>query len=135
MSLLDAALKKLHLGVSTWVTLASNEDQTGCWWTRDVGYAKVGDKWGIALRKAAGDGGNPDYDTEEKWLFNDGPRWMRAEGSKKVPELLEALLKEAQNTTKLFKDRSTLVYELATAVDKVASEAQPAEEGTNVSPA
>jgi hypothetical protein len=134
ISLLDAALKKLHLGVSAWVTLSSSEEPSGIWWTRDVGYAKVGDRWGIALRRAEGDYAIPEHESEEKWLFNDGPRWMRSEASKKIPELLEALLKETQNKTKELKDRSTLVYELAAAVESVASEVQPAEEGTNASP-
>src|SRR6266852_2109512 len=53
ISALDAALKKLNLGVSAWVTLSSNDGvQTGqdWWWKREFGYTKVRDKWGIALR-------------------------------------------------------------------------------------
>ena len=135
ISLLDAALKKLNLGVSAWVELASNMDQYGCWWDRSLGYAKVGDKWGIALRKKEGEAANPENDTEEKWLFNDGPRWMRVEASKRIPELLEALLKETHSTTKVLNERIALASELAAAVEKVASEARPAQEATNVSPA
>src|SRR5713226_9643527 len=59
ISVLDAALQKLNLGVSGWVTLAGNEDGNN-WWSRGVGYTKVGDKWGIALRKVSGDYQWPD---------------------------------------------------------------------------
>jgi hypothetical protein len=47
---LDAALKKLNLGLTTWLRLESREDGSGNYTKRDLGYAKVGGRWGIALR-------------------------------------------------------------------------------------
>lgn len=124
IGVLEAALARLNLGVSAWVRLSGGENNS-YWWSRDVGYAKVGQKWGIALRKREGDYQYPDQDSEETWLFNDGPRWMRAGASAKIPDLLEALLEETDSTTKKIKDRSALVYELVAAMSKAVSEAQP----------
>ncbi|HMD84038.1 MAG TPA: hypothetical protein VKO18_04985 [Terriglobia bacterium] len=127
ISVLDAALQKLNLGVSAWAPLAGNEDPPYTWWTRSVGYSKIGDKWGIALRKASGNYNYPEQDSEELWLFNDAPRWMRIEAVGKIPDLLEALLKEAEETTKKIRNKTTQVYELAAAMSKVGQEAQDAE--------
>ena len=61
MSGLDAALKKLNLGVSAWVTLSGkdgSQDGRSWWWKREFGYTK--DKWGVALRTKSGDVDDPD---------------------------------------------------------------------------
>src|SRR5579864_5734900 len=55
ISPLDKALSKLNLGVSAWHKIAGHENEYGYYWTRDIGYAKIGKKWGIALRKTSGD--------------------------------------------------------------------------------
>src|SRR5258706_14362677 len=54
ISALDGALKKLNLGVSAWHEVAGKEDEDGSYWSRDIGYARVGNKWGIALRRTWG---------------------------------------------------------------------------------
>jgi hypothetical protein len=129
MSVLDFALQKLNLGVSAWVQLSGNADEDGEWWSRNIGYTKIGDKWGIALKTASGDFKyGEERDSEEKWLFNDAPRWMRVDAVGKIPDLLEALLKQAEDTTKKIKARTEQVYELAVAMSKVVDEAQPAEQ-------
>ena len=51
---LDAALRRLNLGIATWLRLESREDGSGNYIKRDLGYAKVGNKWGIALRSISG---------------------------------------------------------------------------------
>ena len=126
ISLLDAALKKLNLGISAWVQLSGNENGD-YWWSRDLGYTKIGDKWGVALRKAKGNYQDPDNDSDELWLFNEAPRWMRTEAVGKIPDLLEALLKVAENTTKKIREKTAQAYELAVAMSKVAEEAQSEE--------
>jgi hypothetical protein len=128
MSVLDAALQRLNLGITAWVALSGNEDHDGEWWSREIGYTKVGDKWGIALKTASGNYGCPDQDSVEKWLFNDAPRWMRIEATGKIPDLLEALIRQAEDTTKKIQDRTADVLELAAAMSKVLEEAQPAEQ-------
>ena len=92
ISMLDAALKKLTLGASAWVTLSENDGSKlghDWWWARQFGYTKVRDKRGVALRSISGDHSYPDSDSEEAWIYNDAPRWMRTEAVAMIPELLE----------------------------------------------
>jgi hypothetical protein len=131
ISVLDAALKKLNLGVSAWVTLSQNDggkQGQDWWWARQFGYTKVRDKWGVALRSVSGDHAYPDGDSEEAWLYNDAPRWMRTEAVAMIPDLLEALLKQAQDTTKGIEKKTAQALELAGAIDALAQESQPAEQ-------
>ena len=60
----EAALKKLNLGVSAWVELSSGGDDRERWWDRGVGYTKLKDRWGIALRTREGSHQSPDDDSE-----------------------------------------------------------------------
>jgi len=53
---------------------------------------------------------------------------MRVEAVGRIPDLLEALLKQAEDTTKKIKDKTEEVFELAVAMSKVVEEAQPAEQ-------
>ncbi len=126
IAVFDAALKKLNLGVSAWVNVSQGYDENdGDWWNRGIGYAKIGDTWGIALRTQNGSSNCPDRDTEERWLFNDGPRWMRVESIAKIPDLLEALLKQAEDTTSKIKTKTEELLALAAAMSKVQDDPQP----------
>ena len=60
---------------------------------------------------------------------------MRIEAVGKIPELLETLLKRAEETTKKIKESTKQAYELAAAVSKVAEGDQPAEEKKDASSA
>ncbi len=125
VSVFDAALQRLNLGISAWVVLSGNNEEDGEWWNRNIGYAKIGDSWGVTLKTASGNYNYPDRDSEEKWLFKDAPRWMRIEGVGKIPDLLEALLKQAEDTTKKLKNKTEETLALAAAMSKVLDEAQP----------
>ncbi len=92
---LDAALKKLNLGISTWSRLDRWEDAFGNYSSRYLGYAKVNNRWGIALRTVAGNNNQPEEATVEEWLFNEAPRALRIEAVEKLPDLFENLIKEA----------------------------------------
>ena len=116
----EAALKKLNLGVSAWVELSSGENGTQ-WWDRGIGYTKLKD-WGIALRRREGDFTRPDDDREEVWPFNEAARWMRIEGISMLPELLEALLKQAEDTTNKIRTKIEQANGLAEAISRVADE-------------
>ena len=95
ISVLDAALKKLNLGISTWSRLDRWEDAFGNYSSRYLGYAKVNNRWGIALRTVAGNNNQPEEATVEEWLFNEAPRALRIEAVEKLPDLFENLIKEA----------------------------------------
>jgi hypothetical protein len=97
---LDAALKHLNLGVSTWVaTYEDSNPLTGRFHTRGIGYAKVNGKWGIALRTIDGDYTNPGFEDSEEWPFNDAPRSQRIEAVAKLPDLIEKLVEVAASVT------------------------------------
>ena len=100
VSNLDNALKKLNLGVSTWVRLSRTEDSHGAFALKELGYAKVGGRWGLALRTVAGHGPGSDLEEREEWLFNDAPRPLRVQAIDMIPELLERLVRDARNTTR-----------------------------------
>lgn len=127
ISTLDAALQKLNLGVSAWVQISGNEDGYGHYWSRDIGYAKVGRNWGIALRTVSGDDNRPDDEDVETWLFNEAPRWIRIEAVGKIPDLLEALVKRTEETTEKIKKKTAQAFDLATAIEAV-KESEPAEQ-------
>ncbi len=119
---LEEALKKLNLGISTWVKITGNEEANGDFWSRDLGYARVGGKWGIALRELSGNYAYDEYEKDETWLFNDAPRWLRIDGVGKIPDLLENLTKQADDTTQKIRKKTTEANELATAITAAAAE-------------
>ena len=51
---------------------------------------------------------------------------MRIEAVGKIPDLLEALLKQAEDTTKKIKVKTEEVFALTVAMSKVVEDAQPA---------
>lgn len=121
---LDLALKKLNLGVEVWVQLRGGDDPAPddlSFWSEDLGYAKIGGKWGIALRTVFGDYNYPDQESVERWLFNDAPRSMRLLGIGKIPELLEKLSTEATEATYKIKGKLEEAHQVA-AVVKAAAE-------------
>ena len=124
---IDSLLQRLNLGVPTWVKIHGGEDQqTGMdYWSRDVGYAKVGNKWGIALRTIEGNHNFPDDERCEEWLFGDAPRSMRVEGVEKIPELLEALIKNTEQTTEKIKGKIDHAKQLAVAIAQVSASGPP----------
>jgi hypothetical protein len=121
---IDVALKKLNLGITTWVPIYSGEGdhhrEDYSFWSRDIGYAKVGGKWGISLRTVDGNYHEPDEADVETWLFNDAPRSLRLEAIGKIPELLEKLSSNAAKTTKDLRDRLSEAQAVAAAVKSAA---------------
>ena len=125
ISSLDEALRALNLGVSAWHQVAGNEDpQDGSYWSRNIGYARVRNKWGIAIRKTWGNYNYDDYN-EEEWLFADAPRWMCIESVGKLPDLFEDLIKRTEETTGKIKAKTHEAKELAAAISATASAMRP----------
>lgn len=113
IAILDAALKKLNLGISTWSRLDRWEDPGGNYSTRYIGYAKVNNRWGIALRTVAGNNTQPEEATVEEWLFNEAPRTLRIEAVDKLPDLFDNLIQEADNAIRKVKAQSLSARQLA----------------------
>lgn len=113
---LDSALRRLNLGIATWLRLESREDGSGNYIKRDLGYAKVGSKWGIALRTMTGNHNAPEDAIVEEWLFNDAPRALRIEAVEKLPDLFDGLVKEADAATRQIRSKTQHVQQLANAL-------------------
>jgi hypothetical protein len=123
---LDSALRRLNLGVPAWVDLSSGGEGV-YWWDRGVGYTKLKDRWGIALRTREGNDAAPEDDSEELWPFSEAPRWMRIEAVGKLPDLLDALLKQTEDTTKKLNNKIAQACELADAIGRVTEESESTE--------
>ena len=50
----EKPLNSINPHVATWHQLSGNESHDGHYWHRDIGYAKVEGRWGIALRDVKG---------------------------------------------------------------------------------
>jgi hypothetical protein len=121
VSVLDEALRKLNIGLNVWVTVSRwiDELRHGA---DQIGYCKVNGKWGIALCRSWGDDSVDEDTVEGLWLFNDAPRELRLAGVDKLPEMIEALSKEAFETTKKVQEKTKEVRELTSVIEKIANE-------------
>ena len=66
-----------------------------------------------------------DHHEEGPWLFNDAPREMRLRSVDKIPVLIQALGKEAANTTKKIQEKTKEVSELALAIEEAGKAKSP----------
>ena len=122
ISVIDAALRRLNLGVSAWVEVAGEVDHhdTAYFWDRSIGYDKVSRSWGIAIRTRSGSLTDQRVD-EETWLFNDAPRSIRLEALDKLPDLLAELVKVAIDTANALKNKLATTKQVAMTIQQVAS--------------
>ncbi len=121
VGILDEALKKLNIGLIVWVPFRFRvDDDSPTEYDQDeIGYAKVQGNWGLALRRIWGDESRDEYFRDGPWLFNDAPRELRLLGVDRLPELIEALGKEALHTTKKVQEKTKELRELAAAIDQI----------------
>jgi hypothetical protein len=120
---LDEALKKLNIGLTVWVTVANYATEEPSEYSLDeIGYCKVNGQWGIALRHIWGYEALQESSMDGPWLFNNAPREMRIRGVDKIPELIEALSKQAFEITKKVRDKAKTVRELTGVIGQIARE-------------
>jgi hypothetical protein len=115
MTEIEAALKKVNVGVAAWVSISTSSDETGDSWSRDLGYTRVGQEWHIAVRITHSDASG-DNQHEEQWPFNDAPRWMRIEAVGKLPDLIEALAKQADDTAQKIRRKNAEAKQFTAAI-------------------
>ena len=108
---LDASLKKLGLGIPAWVQVSGTADDTQ-FTTSELGYDKVDGKWGIALRETIGYVLDHSDEHEQTWAFNDGPRQLRTDAIDKIPDLLEKMLQQTEETTRTLNEKTEQAAEL-----------------------
>jgi hypothetical protein len=118
---IDAVLKQLNLGLIAWEKIQGGEDEDENYWSHDVGYAKVDDVWGLAIRSRQGNH-QIDEAVLEEWLFNSAPRPLRIDAIDKVPALLEKLITAAEKTAKKLREKTAEAHDLAAALAEAASE-------------
>jgi hypothetical protein len=125
ISKLDNALFTIKPVTAAWHDIARHDEpQTGNYWSREIGWAKVGDKWGIALKRTWGNEYSDNHE-EEAWPFKDAPRWMAVESVGKLPDLFEELLKRTRETTEKLKARTVQANELAAALGQLLPTEKP----------
>lgn len=119
---IDAALKKLNLGVAAWYPYRGSEapDNDGDYHCRRIGYAKIGGKWGLALSAQSGNV-NAESDNYDEWLFNDAPRLMRLEALDYIPELLAKLVEEANKVAEELQRKAETARELADTISALST--------------
>jgi prefoldin subunit 5 len=126
VDILDEALRKLNIGLTVWVPFRFRveDDSTGAYDQDEIGYAKVQSNWGLALRRIYGEEASDTHYEIGPSLFKDTPRELRLLAVDKIPEVFEALAKEAFNTTKRIQEKTKEVRELAGAIASVTTEAK-----------
>jgi hypothetical protein len=125
VSVLDEALKKLNIGLTVWVDSIGVDLMPPEYDMQQIGYSKVNNKWGIALRRIWGDESTDQFHEEGPWLFSDAPREMRLYGVDKISALIEALSKEASTATKKIQEKTQDVRELASAIEYLGKPPAP----------
>lgn len=122
VAVLDEALKKLNVGLTAWATFRTRDDDDFGLYDKDqIGYCKLNGKWGIALRRIWGNVDFDDHREDGPWLFNDAPRELRLNAVDGIPDLIEALGKEAFDTAKRVQEKTQQVRELAGVIENLAS--------------
>ena len=121
ISRLDLILKKLGLGVSSWLEISSFTEEDSTYVDRYIGYAKINGKWGLALSEIAG---HRQHGTlrEEEWLFNDAPRMLRIEAIPKIPDFIDNLTMAAVACLERLIEGKVVADGLADALQLAASE-------------
>ncbi len=116
---IDAALKRLGLGITVWHKYAGGEDADGEFWEHRVGYTRIGRNWGLAISDVSGNVNYPDSYDDEEWLFNDAPRSMRVKAVDHIPGLLEKLIEQANKVAADLDQKSQKVRQIAATIADV----------------
>ena len=118
---LDGALQRLNLGVSAWVKVRgeSNEAQGGTnFWSEELGYSRIGRKWGLVLRRTEGDYIDIESADCNTWPFNEGPRSLRIQAITKIPSLLRVLNRQADKMVDQVSESINKTVPLVEAIEK-----------------
>jgi hypothetical protein len=114
---IDAALKPLNVGLECWVNIGIplHSEDGEQEYREQVGYAKIGGKWGIAL-KTVDELIFRDDAHIEQWAFNDAPRQLRLKAIDYIQDLLAELSKEAAKFTEKIAQKTGEVQQLVSAL-------------------
>jgi hypothetical protein len=120
---LDVLLKRFGFGIPVWFTFNQKAEEP-YYDNEDIGYAKIGGRWGISIRTFRGIAERGNLPEIEQWLFNESPRHLRVAAAEKLPELMEALVATATNMEKRIIEKTADVQAvtetMAMVFDKIA---------------
>lgn len=95
-------INSLNLGIAAFVKVTEEYS---------IGYGRIGGTWDFIIK------------TEEKtFSYFSCPRYMRIDSVPKLPELLEALEKVANNTIKRLQEKTVLAQSFVDAINKTEIE-------------
>jgi hypothetical protein len=117
---LDEALRRLNLGISSWVQFGGGESEDGnSEDAYELGYAKINGKWGIAIRYRSWSTMDPDRGMTNEWLFADASRELRIWAIDSIPDLVEKLNKDAEAITAKLKRKIDEAESLANVLNSI----------------
>lgn len=116
---IDTALKRLNLGVSAWLEIRNDRDEDGNWWVEELGYARVGNKWGVALKTSSGFFGDPSEPDIDLWAFADAPRHLRIKAVGRIGELIDCLRTEADKMIEQLEPKVQDLTNITAALDSL----------------
>ena len=112
--------------MSAWITFDHwfHEDEApGIRHEERLGFAKTNNRWGLSLCRVEIDTDeNDEESTSDAWLFNDAPRNMRLKAIEHLPDLVEALAREAEQTAKKVVAGANLATNLVRSVNSGTKE-------------
>jgi hypothetical protein len=119
---LDEALNKLNPGVTAWIVITNFRQEHNPHEIRQerLGFAKINNKWGLGLCRVTMEDDTGEEETTDQWLFNDAPRNLRLEAIQHVPELVEALAREAEQMAKRVSEGAEFAKKLAISISALS---------------
>jgi hypothetical protein len=121
----EAALATLKLGVKTWVTMRkcselSDPDNEGKRYqitiVQQLGYGRNNNKWGLLFMEYCEEWFEGEPDLLE--FLRDAPREIRLLAVEKLPDLLNALIKEAKQITQETAKKAAEAKQIAAGLGK-----------------
>lgn len=104
ISLLESHLAKLNLGIEVWIRLPDTD-------TADLGYGRIPDqkgRWGLLLR-----------DQGHSWSAMSAPRHLKISVPSAFPQLVEALIVEAERVIGEITQAEALAKEFVRVIQEV----------------
>jgi hypothetical protein len=133
----DDALRKLNLGITTWVSVHTEHTSSGDianafdgYQSLELGYAKVAGTWGIAVRHLSAPADDPANVTVVEWPFNDAPRVLRLDAIDGLAQLFQQLTIDVDALGSRLFDKVTLATGFATSILASAEELGRAEKNS-----
>lgn len=118
----NAILKNVGLGITSWYGFDGESDSNaGYSWSQEIGYTKIGSKWGLAIRSTSTDWSDPEQDVEI-WAFADAPRSLRVKAAPNIPDLLDKLIQDAADMAQEIEKQSEEIDTLAQTILALAPE-------------